>query len=317
MYQSLIRLCCIASLALLAACARSPVLSPEGERLPERVELSDVPFFPQEAYQCGPAALATMLTQRGVMTSPGLLKDKVYIPGREGSLQVEMVAAARSHEMLVYPLQPRLDAILAEVAAGNPVLVLQNLAFDWYPQWHFAVVMGYDRRERTLMLRSGTTRRQETSFTTFDRTWARGGRWAVLTLPPERLPAQADMRTWMKAASDLEQTGQAAAARRAYRTASEAWPKASLPWFALSNSRYAEGDRQGAEQALRESLKREPDFAAGWFNLSQVLGEQGCAREAQQAQACAQGLAPKDSRFAAPLKAGGSGGQCQALPACP
>ncbi|MGP0173290.1 PA2778 family cysteine peptidase [Pseudomonas sp. NCHU5208] len=317
MYQSLIRLCCILSLALLAACARSPVLSPEGERLPERVELSDVPFFPQEAYQCGPAALATMLTQRGVMTSPGLLKDKVYIPGREGSLQVEMVAAARSHEMLVYPLAPKLDAILAEVAAGNPVLVLQNLAFDWYPQWHFAVVMGYDRRERTLMLRSGTTRRLETSFTTFDRTWARGGRWAMVTLSPDRLPAQADMHTWMKAASDLEQTGQAAAARRAYRTASEAWPKASLPWFALSNSRYAEGDRKGAEQALRESLKREPDFAAGWFNLSQVLGDQGCAHEAQQAQACAQRLAPKDSRFAAPLKTSGSGGQCQALPACP
>lgn len=318
MHKSLIRLCCIASLALLAACARSPVLSPEGERLPERVELSDVPFFPQQAYQCGPAALSTMLNQRGVMTSPGLLKDKVYIPDREGSLQVEMVAAARSHEMLVYPLQPRLDAVLAEVAAGNPVLVLQNLGFDWYPQWHFAVVVGYDRRERELMLRSGTTRRLETSFNTFDRTWARGGRWAVVTLSPDRLPAQADMRTWIKAASDLEQTGQAAAARRAYRTASDAWPKESLPWFALSNSRYADGDRKGAEQALRESLAREPGFAAGWFNLSQVLGEQGCAREAQQAQACAQRLAPEDSRFAVPLKAAsGSGGQCQALPACP
>ncbi|VXC37353.1 Peptidase_C39 like family protein [Pseudomonas sp. 8Z] len=317
MYQSLIRLCCIASIVLLAACARSPVLSPEGERLPERVELSNVPFFAQQAYQCGPAALSTMLNQRGVMTSPGLLKDKVYIPGREGSLQVEMVAAARSHEMLVYPLQPRLEAVLAEVAAGNPVLVLQNLAFDWYPQWHFAVVVGYDRRERTLILRSGTTRRLEDSFTSFDRTWARGGRWAVVTLSPERLPAQADMRTWMKAANDLEQTGQAAAARRAYRTASEAWPKESLPWFALSNSRYAEGDRQGAEQALRESLQREPTFAAGWFNLSQVLAEQGCAHEAAAAQACARKLAPGDERFGAALKPASGAGQCQALPSCP
>ncbi len=154
MHKSLIRLCCIASIVLLTACARSPVLSPEAERLPERVELTDVPFFPQDAYQCGPAALATMLNQRGVLTTPGALKDRVYIPSREGSLQVEMVAAARNHEMLVYPLQPRLDAVLAEVAAGNPVLVLQNLAFDFYPQWHFAVVVGYDRRERTLILRS-------------------------------------------------------------------------------------------------------------------------------------------------------------------
>lgn len=317
MHKSLIRLCCIASIVLLTACARSPVLSPETERLPERVELTDVPFFPQDAYQCGPAALATMLNQRGVLTTPGALKDKVYIPSREGSLQVEMVAAARNHEMLVYPLQPRLDAVLAEVAAGNPVLVLQNLAFDFYPQWHFAVVVGYDRRERTLILRSATTRRLEDSFNSFDRTWARGGRWAVVTLPPERLPAQADMHVWMKAANDLEQTGNAQAARRAYRRAAEAWPQQSLPWFALSNSRYADGDRKGAEQALRESLKREPGFAAGWFNLSQVLGEQGCTSEAQQAQACAQRLAPEDARFAAPPKASGSAGQCQALPACP
>ena len=78
MHKSLIRLCCIASIVLLTACARSPVLSPVGERLPERVELTDVPFFPQDAYQCGPAALATMLNQRGVLTTPGALKDKVY-----------------------------------------------------------------------------------------------------------------------------------------------------------------------------------------------------------------------------------------------
>ncbi|TNF21583.1 MAG: hypothetical protein EP327_00275, partial [Pseudomonadales bacterium] len=119
------------------------------------------------------------------------------------------------------------------------------------------------------------------------------------------------------AANDLEQTGNAQPARRAYRRAAEAWPEQALPWFALSNSRYADGDRKGAEQALRESLKREPDFAAGWYNLSQLLGERSCAGEARQAQACAQRLAPQDARFAAPPQVAGSAGQCQALPACP
>ena len=55
----------------------------------------DTPFFPQEQHQCGPAALATVLVWSGVHTSPEALTDEVYLPGREGSLQIEMVAATR------------------------------------------------------------------------------------------------------------------------------------------------------------------------------------------------------------------------------
>ncbi|SER10693.1 hypothetical protein SAMN04244573_02894 [Azotobacter beijerinckii] len=181
--------------ALLAACARAPVLPPETERLPERVELVGVPFYPQEDYQGGPAALASMLNQRGLDTSPGLLKDQVLSSGGKGeSRQEAMVAAARRHGMLVQPLAPRLESVLSEVAAGNPVLVLQNLSRGWWSDWRFAVVVGYDRRERQLILRSGTTRRLTTDFAAFDRGWAKGGRWAVLTLSANRLPATAQTR---------------------------------------------------------------------------------------------------------------------------
>src|SRR5690606_40172617 len=88
---------------------------------------------------CSSDLLATMLNQRGIDTAPEQLVERVYLPERKGSLQVEMVAAARAHGLLVYPLQPKLETLLTEVAAGNPVLVLQNLAFDRWPQWHFAV----------------------------------------------------------------------------------------------------------------------------------------------------------------------------------
>ncbi|HAQ87551.1 MAG TPA: hypothetical protein DCR78_14050, partial [Pseudomonas sp.] len=149
------RLILLFAVILLGACARTPIVPVGASGLPERVELDEVPFFPQEDYQCGPAALATMLTQRGVATEPQQLVERVYLPQRKGSLQVEMVAAARSHELLVYPLEPQLQAVLTEVAAGNPVLVLQNLAFDRWPQWHFAVVVGYDLAAQTIVLRSG------------------------------------------------------------------------------------------------------------------------------------------------------------------
>jgi len=279
--------------------------------------LDEVPFFPQQDYQCGPAALATMLTQRGIDTGPEQLVERVYLPGRKGSLQVEMVAAARSHDLLVYPLEPRLEALLAEVAAGNPVLVLQNLAFDSWPQWHFAVVVGYDLSNQTIVLRSGTTRRWTGSFRQFERSWAKGDRWAMVTVMPDQLPQTAKETVWLKAANDLEQTGRIDAALQAYETAAEHW-SGGLSWFALANSWYAQGDKRAAESALRTSIQRDVSFAAGWFNLSQVLAERGCTVQSSKARACAVRLAPKDERFAAELSAGqGEAAACEAPPPCP
>lgn len=285
--------------------------------LPERVELAEVPFFPQEDYQCGPAALATMLTQRGVETGPAQLVDRVYLPGRQGSLQVEMVAAARAHDLLVYPLEPRLEALLSEVAAGNPVLVLQNLAFDRWPQWHFAVVVGYDLSSQTIILRSGTTERWMGSFRQFERSWAKGDRWAVVTVKPDQLPRTAEETVWLKAANDLEQTGRVEAARQAYETAAERW-SGGLSWFALANSWYAQGNKHAAERALRTSVERDGSFAVGWFNLSQVLAERGCHAQSATAHACAVRLAPEDERFKAELSGEESGAfGCEPPPPCP
>ncbi|MFN2339214.1 MAG: PA2778 family cysteine peptidase, partial [Gammaproteobacteria bacterium] len=177
---------------LLAGCAavpqtRSLTASPPAG-LPEHIELVDVPFFPQQAYQCGPAALATLLQDQGVPVAPEALVPEVYVPARQGSLQAEMLAAARARGLVAYPLRPELDAILREVAAGRPVLVLQNLGLAWLPYWHYAVIVGYDLARGEIVLRSGLHERHVNGFARFERTWHRAGRWAFVVTAPDQLP---------------------------------------------------------------------------------------------------------------------------------
>ena len=92
----------------------------------------EVPFCAQTGYQCGSAALAMVLQYSGVPATARELQAAVYTPGRKGSLQSGIVTAARRHGRLAYPIQG-LDCLLREVAAGNPVIVLQNLGLQWIP----------------------------------------------------------------------------------------------------------------------------------------------------------------------------------------
>ncbi|MDW8252235.1 MAG: PA2778 family cysteine peptidase, partial [Myxococcales bacterium] len=200
--------------ALLAGCAgpqARALLAQPPAALAERVELEEVPFHPQELYQCGPAALATVLAHSGAAVTPEALVPEVYLPARGGSLQAEMLAAARRHGRLAYPLAPQLADLLAEVAAGTPVLVLQNLALLPPARWHYAVVVGYDLAREEIVLRSGTTRRLALSLAAFERTWARAGRWAMVVVPAEKIPVTAVEERYLAAAVALERSAPEAA----------------------------------------------------------------------------------------------------------
>lgn len=229
MFQSVrvVKLLPVALLFLLGACASGPQLLPETKRSPERVELADVPFFQLSDAQGGPSALAALLNHHGVITSPGLVDERIQQLAKGQSVPAGLEVVARSYDLLVYPVPGNLDALMQQVSAGHPVLVMQDRLFGG-PGSQFALLVGYDQRERTLVLRSGNTRRWYTSFASFDDAWGEAGRWAVLLMPTNQLPAQPLKQTWLTAAQALEQQGRADAAQRALRTARQVWPDASL-----------------------------------------------------------------------------------------
>ncbi len=200
----------------LAGCMSSAV-APAIQRLPERVELSGVPFFAQTAYEGAPGALAILLSQQGVVTTPGLVAKKMQLPGSEARLQQNLQRVVNEYGLLVYPLEADLPELLAQVAAGFPVLVRINNGFGWVSSPRYAVLIGYDRAEQTLLLRSGRDRRLSMGFDNFESAWNALGHWAVLVQAPAQLPANVDRQRWLNGAAELEHAGQKLAASNAHR----------------------------------------------------------------------------------------------------
>lgn len=262
----------------LAGCSTLSSSLRPGADLPPQA-YAETPFFPQEIYHCGPAALAGALGAAGVAIQPEALAPQVYLPGREGSLQAELVAAARAQGRIAYLLAPSLETALREVAAGHPVLVLQNLGLSWYPRWHYALLIGYDLDERSVTLHSGAQRDYVTALATFERTWARAGRWGLVVLPPEVLPATAGELAYVGAAAALERS-HPVAAQTAYRTALARWPASLVAQLGLGNACYAQDDLTGAAQAFAAAAAAHPGSALAHNNLAHVLGRLGRREEA-------------------------------------
>lgn len=245
-------------------------------------ELSRTPFFPQKAYQCGPVALATVMQAQGLSVTPDELRNQVYLPARKGSLQIEMVTATRRHLLVPYILKPRLTDVLDEINAGRPVLVLQNQGVSWYPQWHYAVVIGYNLQAGKLILRSGTTKRYLIRMTTFERTWARSHYWAMVALRPGEMPTHPDAWRYLRAIVGFEQTRNWPLIDTLYHSGLQQWPQNQELHMGYGNVLYLQHRRQAAAKAYRAVLQQSPDFAPAHNNLAMVLGELGQFQSAMQ-----------------------------------
>jgi tetratricopeptide (TPR) repeat protein len=247
--------------------------------LPEQAAIIDVPFFPQEAYQCGPAAMAMVLNWAGVPAGPEDLVAEVYTPGRQGSLQTGLITAARRHGRLAYTFNGP-QKLLKEVAAGHPAIVMQNLGVRLYPAWHYAVVVGIDRPADEIVLHSGTDAWRHMAWSRLLFTWERSDYWGLVVLPPGRIPASADEITYLGAVVGLEQAGRWAEAATAYEAALDRWPASPGALIGLGNCHISMGNLPRAERALRRAVAVAPDNSDAANNLAHVLARRGHLEEA-------------------------------------
>jgi tetratricopeptide (TPR) repeat protein len=268
-----------AACSLLAGCAtRGPLLDPTTRS----VELVDTPFFPQSDYQCGPAALATVLVAAGVAVTPEELVPQVYVPARRGSLTPEMQAAPRRYGRIAYPVAPELQAIVAELAAGRQVLVLHNYGLPIWPRWHYAVVIGYDAARQQLLLRSGTKQRQQMGATSFMRAWDNADRWALVMLKPGELPAAAERAPYLEAVTAFERLATPTDSRLAFDAAIARWPEEPVVWVGRGTAHYRAGDLRAAAGDYGRAVTLDPALVGARNNLAMALLELGCPASAQR-----------------------------------
>src|SRR5205809_4954799 len=168
-----------------------------------------------------------------------------------------MTSAARRHGLVAYPIST-LRAVVTEVAAGNPVIVLQNLGSPDRPRWHYAVVVGYDLVRDQFIRRSGLTPRQVSSIARLEQTWAPSGGWALLVLPPRKQPATVNEQALLEAIVGLERAKQWQAAVQPYEAANERGPQSLGALIVPGNRRYASKDVSVAEHAFPRATQPHP-----------------------------------------------------------
>lgn len=258
--------CLIAGFLLLAGCQGTPQtdqlanVTPIGLAREHRIE--NVPFIAQQQYYCGPTTLAEVFGFYGTPVSADEIAPKIFIPEKEGSLQLEMVTATRQYQYLPYQTQGSLTLLMQLVSDDIPVIVFQNLSISWLPQWHYAIVTGFDLPNQTLTLHTGVTKDHEMSFSLFEKTWGRGNYWLLAPVPPQVTSEHMVPFTYVSAAYDMlkvakNNSEQQEQALQFLQSATNQWPSEWLAYFLLGNF----------------YLDAQPDVAGGWFEKGYEYGK--------------------------------------------
>ena len=143
--------------------------------------IEDVPFHPQEAYQCGPASLAGVLNYWNVNVSPKEIASEIYSKSAQGTLNIDMVLYAEKRGLKARQYRGSLEDIKSKIDAGYPLIVLVDEGFFVYQKNHFMVVIGYGGE--AILANSGREQRKFFPVKDFLRSWERTKFWTLWITP--------------------------------------------------------------------------------------------------------------------------------------
>ena len=166
------------------SCSSGPAFhGAEGTSQSHRIYVSGVPFYPQQAYQCGPASLVAVLNYWGKPVTPDDIATAIYSPRLKGTLSLDMWQYALAQDLQADMRNGSLEDLKGHLEQHVPVIAFLNLGYRWLPVGHFVVVVGLDPDARSVITYSGTEQNSRISYDRFLEAWQKTKFWALVVRP--------------------------------------------------------------------------------------------------------------------------------------
>jgi tetratricopeptide (TPR) repeat protein len=272
---------------LQISCATNQALTNKITKLkkldaPVSKTIAGVPFILQKENYCGPATLSMYLNWLGINKTPEQLAKESFSKNAQGTYKSNLISAARINALMTTPVNSYKD-LVTEIANNNPVIVFQNLGFDWYPLWHYSLIYGYDLESQTLTLHSGEDKSKKMKISLFENSWQRADYWAITLTPTSKLSKSAKEFDYIKSAAALEKLNFSKNAKEAYHNILKRWPKSFMAYFGLGNIHYKNNQPLKAQTFYQKSVQLNPRFSLAWFNLALINEEANNLQAASRA----------------------------------
>jgi len=147
----------------------------------KEVLIEKVPFFVQEAYQCGPASLAGVLNFFGVTITPAEIAAEVFSSSARGVLGIDLALYAQKKGLQSDFYRGDTEDLRRQIDSGRPVIVLVDYGFWVYERGHFMVVVGYN--DTGFIVNTGASRMKFIANADFASPWRKAGFWTLVIHP--------------------------------------------------------------------------------------------------------------------------------------
>ena len=267
----------LAASLFLTSCASRPVqtenLIADVSYQGRQHEIAHVPFINQSANHCGPATLAMVFQYHNDPIEADQISSLVYTPKMKGSLQSDMISAARRRGYMAVPITG-FESLIHEVSNDHPVIVFENLALSWLPQWHYAVVYGFDMNNKTVRMHSGPEKAKTWSMEKFERSWMLADYWGLVILKPGELALSAGELSNASAAAALENLGLHKQAAASYQAVLKQWPDSLIALMGMGNLEFHWGNVDKALGYFHKAAKAHPQSVAAQHNYAELKRHQ-------------------------------------------